>query len=53
MTAPLCKESGAVVVSIPSEKDNRNKKKFFSILPSHPHTLPRNALYVGISDGEG
>ncbi len=38
MTAPLCKESGAVVVSIPSEKDNRNKKKFFpyfTLTPSH------------------
>lgn len=23
------------------------------ILPSHPHPMPRNALFIGISSGEG
>ena len=53
MTAPLFKKSGAVFVGITLGKTMEDKKSFSPVLPSHPHTLPRNALYVGISDGEG
>ena len=32
----------------------RNKtKKFFLILPSHPHQNTHNPLFIGITDGEG
>ena len=36
MTAPLCKESGAVVVSIASEKTTETRKSFSLF---YPHTL--------------
>ena len=29
------------------------KKSFFSFLPSHPHTCGWNALFIGVSSGEG
>ncbi|GEM_PF-6145099 len=60
MTAPLCKESGAVVVSIASEKATETRKSFPRFYPhtlTHSPEIPCTSAFQmvrdNVRDGEG
>ena len=43
----------AVTANSLHSSSNIIKKVFFAFLPSHPHTCGWNALFIGVSSGEG
>ena len=60
MTAPLCKESGAVVVSIASEKATETRKSFplfyphtLTLCPETPCTSASQMVRDSVRDCEG